>query len=82
MGRDKVGCNNLAEAIKEAMVGLGGERSIEEVKQWIKAHYGNRWQDITTTIAYLTYPGNKSSSYAPSERFLIRVSRGVYRLKD
>lgn len=72
---------NLTEAIKEAMVALGGDGSIEEVTEWIKARYGDRWKDIRTRIADLTYPGNSSSSYTPSERFLERVSRGVYRLR-
>lgn len=69
------------DAIKEAMEALGGEATIEEVRCWIDDKYPNRWKDIATSMAYLTYPGNKASHYPISERFLERVSRGRYRLR-
>lgn len=52
----------VAGSIKEAMVALGGDKFIEEVKQWIKARYGDKWKNIATDMADLTYPGNNTST--------------------
>lgn len=74
---------NLPKAIKKAMIALGGEASIQEVTEWINHYYPNKWKDnsISTAMADLTYPGNPSSQYAPEDRFLERVGRGIYRLR-
>ena len=72
-----------AEAIREAMLALGGEASIPEVTAWIAGHYPRRWRNstISTEMADLTYPGSRSSEYPTSRRFLVRVRPGLYRLK-
>ena len=71
------------DAIREALVHLGGEGTTEEVKNYIKPKYGDRWEDntITTLMADLAYPGNPSSNIPMNERFLIRIGRGKYRLR-
>jgi len=69
------------DAIREALEHLGGEGTIEQVKDYIVSKYGSRWKDISTEMADLTFPGSKSSGYKISERFLERVSRGRYRLR-
>lgn len=71
-----------SDAIKEAMKALGGEATIKEVRQWIDTKYPKRWIDITKSMADLTYPGNKASQYPMNERFLKRVSRGRYCLRE
>lgn len=71
-----------AEAVKEAMVALGGQAEIKEVENWINHHYPKQWKDISGTMADLAFPGADSSTYHQNERFLVRVSRGVYRLRD
>jgi hypothetical protein len=70
-----------ADAIREAMLALGGEVSIRQVKDWIDTRYPGRWKDISTAIADLTYPGNQSSTYSMGQRFLVRTARGRYRLR-
>ena len=71
-----------AEAVWQAMTAMGGERSIEEVRDWIEARYPNQWVDIGTTMADLTSPGNVSSSYSEEQRFLERISIGRYRVRQ
>lgn len=72
-----------AEAIREAMEALGGEAYARDVKAWVDARYPGRrgWADITVQMADLTYPGNRSSTYPPEQRFLERLERGRYRLR-
>lgn len=71
-----------AEAIWQAMNALGGERSIQEVRDWLDAHYPGRWKDVGTPMADLASPGNPSSQYSPERRFLERVADGVYRIRQ
>lgn len=67
-------------AIGEAMRSLGGERRIDEVRAWIIQMYGDRWKDIGTAMADLTYPPNRSTSYPPERQCLERVAKGLYKL--
>ncbi len=71
-----------AEAIWQAMTSLGGERSIQEVADWLEAHYPGRWKDVGTPMADLTLPGNSSSSYSLARRFLERMGPGRYRIRQ
>jgi hypothetical protein len=71
-----------SDAIREAMDALGGEADVSVVKDWIEVRYPGRWADVTTAVADLTYPGNASSTYSMDQRFLERVSRGRYRLRQ
>jgi hypothetical protein len=70
-----------ADAIREAMIALGGEADAREVKAWVEARHLGRWTDITVDMADLAYPGNASSTYPANGRFLERVRRGRYRLR-
>jgi len=69
------------DAIREALLYYGGEGTIEQAKSYIKSKYGSKWKDIGTTMADLTFPGSRSSTYSLNERFLERVGRGRYRLR-
>lgn len=71
-----------AEAIREAMDALGGEADAHDVKVWVDRRYPGAWADITVQMADLTFPGNSSSTYPTEDRFLERVERGRYRLRD
>jgi hypothetical protein len=71
-----------SEAIREAMVALGGEAEAREVKVWIEGNYPGRWADITVQMADLTYPGNSSSTYPLDQRILERIARGRYRMRS
>lgn len=71
-----------AEAIWQAMTALGGERSIQEVTDWIESRYPLRWKDVGTPMADLTFPGNNSSSYPLERRFLERTGPGRYRIRQ
>lgn len=74
------GASTARDAILECFrANAGGPMSIREVQKWIEVHYADRWKDISTQLADLTIGGNTSSSYRENERFLERVSRGVYR---
>lgn len=74
--------NNEADAIWQAMTAMGGERSIQEVTAWIERHYPQRWKDVGTPMADLTFPGNNSSGYSPERRFLERTAPGRYRIRQ
>lgn len=71
-----------AEAIWQAMTAMGGERSIQEVTEWISRQYPHRWKDVGTPMADLAFPGNHSSSYPPARRFLERTAPGRYRIRQ
>ncbi len=71
-----------SEAIWQAMTALGGERSIQEVADWIEVRYPSRWKDVGTPMADLTFPGNNSSSYSQERRFLERTGSGRYRIRQ
>lgn len=75
--------DNLPEAIKEAMVELGGAASVSKVKEWLAQHYPGRWKEISVSIAMadLAFPGNLSSRYASHEKFLERIEPGRYQLR-
>jgi hypothetical protein len=76
----KDNAQTAADAIRNAMTKLGGERSISEVEDWIDINEGRQWVDIGVTMADLVIYGKKSSTYKPEDQFLERVRRGVYRL--
>jgi hypothetical protein len=71
-----------ASAIWQAITALGGERSTQEIRQWVESHHPNCWRDLGTTIADLAFPGSESSSYPSEQRFLERVSHGQYRIRQ
>ncbi len=54
--------------------------TVGDVEKWIAEHYPGRWKDIATALADLTIDGNETSGYKESDKCLIRVSRGTYRL--
>lgn len=78
---ERVQARKCKDAIREALLHFGGEGTIEQVKSYIKSKYGFKWKDIGTTMADLTFPGSRSSTYSLNERFLERVGRGRYRLR-
>ena len=71
-----------ADAIRSALEALGGEADARDVKEWVEARFPGQWADITVQMADLTYPGNPSSTYPADERFLRRVKRGRYALRQ
>lgn len=72
-----------AEAIREAMVALGGDAAISDVTAWIESRYPRKWRPstISTSMADLAYRGSQSSPYPSSRRFLVNVGWGHYRLR-
>lgn len=78
-----VGAGNLRDAIISCFgAHNGGPLAIRDVAAWIELHFPGRWKDVSTAMADLTVGGNTSSPYRDSDKCLIRVSRGVYRLAD
>lgn len=74
---------NLNEAIILALVNLGGEGSIQEIRECIEKRYPNTWKDVSTELADMipeSFGGNSSSTTKEEYRILERVSRGYYRL--
>ncbi|MEH7346575.1 hypothetical protein V7122_22260 [Bacillus sp. JJ1532] len=74
---------NLNEAIILALVSLGEECSIQEIREWIEKRYPNTWKDVSTALADMvpvSFGGNSSSTTQEEYRILERVSRGYYRL--
>jgi hypothetical protein len=74
-----------AKTVRDAIVECfrahqGGPMPVREVKGWIQRCYPRRWKDVATSLADLTIDGNESSTWKESERCLIRVARGSYRL--
>jgi hypothetical protein len=71
-----------SDAIREALRALGGEASVAEVSEWIEHRYPLQWarSTIGTTMADLTFPGNRSSRFSTNQRILRRVGHGRYRL--
>ena len=68
-----------ADAIKEALMELGGEGTVTEVKNYIEQKYPNKWTDVGTLMADLCH--NSASPLIPKDkRFLVRIGRGRYRL--
>jgi hypothetical protein len=74
--------NTEPEAIFEAMKALGCKATVQEVTAWVNRHYPRRWKDIGTAMADLTYPGNPSSPFPETKRFLERIGRGEYRIRS
>jgi hypothetical protein len=74
----------VAEAIRAAMRDLGGEVDIRAVEEWVGTNHPGLAAPgtVSTTMADLAYPGSASSTYPTEERFLVRVSRGRYRLRQ
>lgn len=72
----------VATAIRKAMTALEGTVSILEVAKKIQELYGPGWKDIRTPMADLTCPGSPSSPYPPKKRFLVRIGRGLYKLRE
>lgn len=70
------------DAIREALVAVGGEATIKEVTAWVGRRYPQRWSadTISTSMADLAFPGNPSSRFTTSQRFLRRVATGRYRM--
>jgi tetratricopeptide (TPR) repeat protein len=73
----------LNEAIIEAFEALGGERTIDEIRNWVASKYGRRWNDSSfgTSMADMVpqeLGGNPSSSVPNKFRVLKRVSIGSY----
>ncbi len=60
----------------------GGPLRVCEVVEWVQDNYPNRWKDISTSVADLAINGPVSSPYPKQDRFLIRLSRGVYELSS
>lgn len=58
----------------------GASLSVREVEAWITRRHPPGWKDLGTTLADLTIDGNETSKYLPEQKFLERVSRGVYRV--
>lgn len=71
-----------ADAIRSALEALGGEADARDVKESVEARFPGHWADITVQMADLTYPGSPSSTYPVDERFLRRVKRGRYALRQ
>lgn len=68
------------EDIITALQRLDKPASIREISEKIHALTGRKYKDIGTACADLTKGGNQSSHYSESQKCLIRVNRGVYRL--
>ena len=74
---------NVRDAIIECFrAHNGGPLATREVRTWIEQHFPGRWKAVSTALADLTIGGNTSSLYRDSDKCLIRVSHGVYRLAD
>ena len=71
-----------AELIRAALVSMGGEGSIKEVQGWARRSHPGKVTDstISTAMADLASPGNQSSTYPTTARFLERTGRGRYRI--
>ena len=76
-----------AQTIREAIIECfraheGGPMRARDVEKWVQQHYPGRWKEVTTGLADLTIGGNPSSGYRDTERCLVRIERGVYRLDE
>lgn len=75
----------LKDAIINAFLDLGGERTAVEIRNWITRKYGDQWKDYSTQMAdmVLKSEGGNNSSTVPREfQVLRRVSNGVYKLLE
>lgn len=69
------------ELIRDAMIGLGGEATIQQVVGYVRDKHGTfNANSISTSMSDLSVNGPPSSLYPVSQRILERVSRGRYRL--
>jgi hypothetical protein len=68
-----------ADAIKEALMEMGGEGTIREVKEYIEQKYPSKCRDVGTLMADLCRD-SASSTVLKDKRFLVRIGRGKYRL--
>jgi hypothetical protein len=73
-----------AELIRAALESMGGEGSIQEVQDWARRSHPGALTDstISTAMADLASPGNPSSTYPTTARFLERTGRGRYRIRS
>jgi hypothetical protein len=73
-----------AELIRAALASMGGEGSIQEVQGWARRSHPGAVTDstISTAMADLTNPGNRSSGYPTRAHFLERTGRGRYRIRS
>jgi hypothetical protein len=72
-----------AELIRAALVSMDGEGSIQDVQDWARRTHPGLVSEstISTSMADLAYPGNRSSTYPTTARFLERTGRGRYRIR-
>ena len=75
----------IHDHIIEAFQTLGGDRTIDEIDNWIKRNHGANWtrSSISTTMADMVptrLGGNRTSTVPNNKRVLQRVTRGTYRL--
>ena len=73
-----------AELIRAALVSMGGEGSIQDVQDWVRRTHAGYVTDstISTAMADLAKPGNRSSTYPLTARFLERTGPGRYRMRS
>jgi hypothetical protein len=73
-----------AELIRAALASIGGEGSIQDVQDWVRRSHPGLVTDstISTAMADLAYPGNQSSNYPSTTRFLERIGPGRYRIRS
>ncbi|MHA1690318.1 MAG: hypothetical protein ACTSU7_01645 [Candidatus Heimdallarchaeaceae archaeon] len=74
------------EAIIDAFKTLGGDRSFDDIENWILKKYGARWKrnTIETCMADMvpeSLRGPPSSTVKPEYRILRRIDSGIYSLK-
>ena len=73
-----------AELIRVALASMGGEGSVQDVQDSIRRSNPGLVTDstISTAMADLAYPGNQSSNYPTTARFLERIGPGRYRIRS
>lgn len=79
---DPNGALSVRSLILEAMKARGGEANTQEVIGYIHGKYGPvNDNTISTAMSDLAVNGPPSSTYKMEKRFLVRISRGRYRLE-
>jgi len=74
------------EAIIEAFRALGGDRSFDEIENWVLKKYGAKWKRIAieTCMADMVpeeLGGNPTSTVKSEYKVLRRLDKAVYTLK-
>jgi len=75
----------MAEAIREALVSLGGTASREDLRQYVQEHYAGQWKPSTLNAHLYACAVNNPKAYIHhphAERFLYRRLDGSYDLYD